>query len=179
KDNGLDVQAGFFTTKIGTTFSKVAWTPTLSFLYYWGSGDTNATDGKNGTYDILFPLNHAYWGIIDNLSGQNLNDIGLQATVKPHAKFTGLAAMHWFNRTTTADTVYNVAGGPVATKAALAGNGNNIGQELDLIGTYNYNPNFDVQAGYSWFWYGSALSGIPATAKGDATQFYIQTSLRY
>lgn len=179
EDNGADVQAGFFTTKIGTTFSQVKWTPQLTFIYYWGSGDSNPTDGKNSTYDILVPLNHAYWGIIDNVAGQNLNDIALQGTIKPHAKLTGVAAMHWFTLDQAADRIYNVAGAPVGTPGT--GSGTDLGQELDLIATYAYNPNFDVQFGYSWFWYGQrvATTGGASVPREDATQLYIQTSLRY
>lgn len=177
RDNNERVQAGFFTSKLGSTFSQMPWTPQLSFLYYYGSGDKQKGDGTNSTYDVLVPLVHAYWGIIDNLSGQNLNDYALQATVKPHAKLTGLAAFHWFNQVTAADNVYNVAGAPVGG----LNTGTNLGQELDLISTYSYNPNFDVQFGYSWFWYGSHFSGANLNGKPleDATQLYIQTSLRY
>ena len=178
KDNGRDVQAGFFTTKIGTTFSQVTWTPQLSFIYYWGSGDSDPTDGKNTTYDVLVPLNHAYWGIIDNFAGQNLNDLALQATIKPHAKLTGVAAMHWFTLDQAADRIYNVAGAPVGS---ATGTGKDLGQELDLIATYAHNPNFDVQVGYSWFWYGNRVisNASPTVPNQDASQLYIQTSLRY
>lgn len=179
KDNSAQVSAGFFTSKLGATLSQVTWTPQLSFVYYYGSGDKNNADGKNTTYNVLVPLNHAYWGIIDNFAGQNLNDYGLQTTIKPHAKLTGLAAVHWFNLVSNTDTVYNVAGAPVGG----LGTGKNLGQEIDLIGTYSYNPNFDAQVGYSWFFYGSHFSGANANLNGqplqDATQFYIQTSLRY
>ena len=37
------------------------------------------------------------------------------------------------------------------------GTGTDLGQELDLIATYAHNPNFDVQFGYSWFWYGNRV----------------------
>ena len=178
-DNGKNVSAGFFTAKLGGTLSQVTWTPNLSMVYYWGSGDKNSKDGTNSTYDILVPLNHAYWGIIDNLSGQNLNQIGMQGTVKPHKKLTCLGAMHWFDLATNGDKVYNVAGAPVGT----IGTGKNVGQELDMIATYAYNPNFDVQLGYSWFWYGSHFTGANSKLGGktlqDATQIYVQTSLRY
>ena len=181
RDNDERVQAGFFTSKLGSTFSQMPWTPQLSVLYYYGSGDKKKGDGTNSTYDVLVPLNHAYWGIIDSLAGQNLNDYALQATVKPHAKLSGLAAIHWFNQVSGGDNVYNVAGSPVGG----LNTGRNLGQELDLITTYTYNPNFDVQVGYSWFWYGSHFKGANArlTPGGplleDATQLYIQTSLRY
>lgn len=178
KDNGADVQAGFFTTKLGTTFSQVAWTPQFSFIYYWGSGDSDPTDGTNSTYDILVPLNHAYWGIIDNFSGQNLNDFALQTTIKPHAKLTGLAAFHWFTLANAGDRIYNVTGVPVGATPDT-GIGTDLGQELDLIATYTYNPNFDIQAGYSWSWYGQRVTSTTGAPTQDATQFYIQTTLRY
>ena len=178
-DNGENVQAGFFTAKLGGTLSQVPWTPNLSMTYYWGSGDSNAKDGKNSTYDVLIPLNHAYWGIIDNLSGQNLNQIGMQGTMKPRDKLTCLGAVHWFDLNNNGDKVYNVAGAPVG----VAGTGKNVGNELDMIATYAYNPNFDVQLGYSWFWYGSHFTGANSKIAGktlrDATQLYLQTSLRY
>ena len=45
-------------------------------------------DTETNTVSILYPLNHAYWGIIDNLSGQNLIDYSVHATVKPTDKLT-------------------------------------------------------------------------------------------
>jgi hypothetical protein len=173
-DNGLDVSAGFFTSKLGATLSQVPWTPNFQFIYYFGSGDNDPTDGVNQTYDVYWPLNHAWWGIIDNLAGQNLHDFALQATVKPHARLTFLSAIHWFDADSNSDTIYNVAGAPTGP----AGGGKNIGEELDLIATYAYSPNFDVQLGYSWFWYGNRIKNT-ALNRDDATQFYLQTSLRY
>ncbi len=65
-------------------------------LYYWGSGDRNRDDEEDNTFSVLFPLGHAYWGLIDNLAGQNLNDYSLQLALKPAKKLTLLTAMHWF-----------------------------------------------------------------------------------
>ena len=48
-----------------------------------------------------------------------------------------------------------------------------------LFGGYQFNPNFDIQAGYSWFWYGAAVTGQRALNRDDASQLYIQTTLRY
>lgn len=172
-DNRVDVDAGFLTAIVGHTWKKALWTPRVSGLFYYGSGDKNATDGNNNTFNTLFPLGHAYWALSDNLSGQNLYDYGLQLDVKP-TKQTGLVtAMHWFDLASGGDRAYNVAGVPVGT----AGNGRDLGESLDFYGYFALNPNFDVQAGYSWFWYGDY---IDRTAKrDDATQLYIMTSVRY
>lgn len=175
KDNGRNVQAGFFTSKAGFNLPKMPWTPHLQAIYYYGSGDSSPTDGTNSTYNVLFPLGHAYWGIIDNLAGQNLNQIGLQGTVKPTSKLTCVSAFHWFSLVSASDRAYNVAGVPFGT----AGAGGKLGEELDLIATYAFAPNFDVQAGYSWFWYGNYVSNSAGLPRDDATQFYLQTSIRY
>lgn len=173
-DNDLDVSAGFFTSKLGATLSQAPWTPNFQFIYYFGSGDSDPTDGVNQTYDAYWPLNHAWWGIIDNLAGQNLHDVALQMTLKPHAKFTFLSAFHWFNADSNSDTLYNVAGAPTGP----ATGGTNIGDEIDLIATFAFNPNFDIQAGCSWFGYGDRIKNT-ALNRDNASQFYLQTSLRY
>jgi hypothetical protein len=105
-----------------------------------------------------------------------LNDYAVQVTAKPSSKLTLLSAIHWFNAANNNDATYNIAGAPVG---GSIGKGSNIGQELDLIGTYVFNPNFDVQLGYSWFWYGTRINNTPPLNRDDATQLYLQTSLRY
>ena len=124
EDNGEDVRAGFFTSKVGVTLPQVPWSPTFKGVYYWGSGDQDPNDGENNTFSVLFPLGHAYWGIIDNLAGQNLHDYSLQAIVKPTKKLTCTAAMHWFDLDSNADRLYNVGGVALGT----AGSGLEVGR---------------------------------------------------
>lgn len=173
QDNGLDVSAGFFTSTLSVTLPNVAWSPQLTALYYWGSGDHDASDGKNQTFDTLFPLAHAYWGFIDNLGGQNLNDLSIQAAVKPTKQLSFLAAMHWFDLDTNNDFLYTAPGG----QAGAIGSGTEIGEELDLVVNYSFNPNLSLQAGYFWFWYGSYVNN--SLPRPDAEQFYLQSNFRY
>lgn len=173
EDNDQEVFAGMYTAILGHTWKQATWTPRIAGLFYYGSGDRSPTDTKNNTFSVLWPLGHAYWAISDNLSGQNLYDYSLQADVKPTSKTAITAAYHWFALASNGDKAYNVAGAPVGTP----GNGRNLGEALDLYGYYAVNPNFDVQLGYSWFWYGTFIENT--TPRNDATQFYIQTSLRY
>ena len=175
EDNNRDVQAGFATGVLGHTWKNAPWSPRLSGLLYYGSGDNSPTDGRNNTFYSMFPLGHAYWAISDNLSGQNLLDYALQADVKPTKKTGVTGAYHFFELASDGDRAYNIAGAPVGAP----GNGTNLGQALDLFGYYSVNSNLDFQAGYSWFWYGDFISRQAATARDDASQFYIQTSLRY
>lgn len=172
-DNGQNVRAGMATAVLGHTWKKAYWTPRFSGLFYYGSGDVDLNDNTTNTFSVLFPLGHAYWALSDNLSGQNLYDYVLQLDVKPTAKTTLTSAYHWFELASGNDTAYNVATVPVGTP----GNGTSLGDALDIYGSYAFNPNFDIQAGYSWFWYGSFIDRT--TPRGDCTQLYVQTSLRY
>jgi hypothetical protein len=173
RDNGESVLAGFYTYIIGHTWKSFYFTPRLSHTFYYGSGDQIANSGHNNTFNTLFPLGHAYWAISDNLSGQNLYDYAIQTDVKPTKKTALTSAFHWFSLASNGDRLYNVAGVPVGTP----GNGRDVGTALDIYGYYSYNANLDIQAGYSWFWYGSYVEAV--APRGDATQFYVQTSFRY
>ncbi|MFV0443826.1 MAG: alginate export family protein [Planctomycetaceae bacterium] len=169
-----DVSAGFFSSLTGLAFNDLLWTPTVSALAFWSSGDRDPTDDVNQTFSTLFPLGHAYWGQIDNFSGSNLLDVGPQLSVKPHEKLTLATQYHFFHKSESSDFVWNVAGAPLGN---LTTNNRDLGQELDLVATLQMNKNLQVQAGYFWFWYGDAVSGnagIPAT--GDAQQFYLMTT---
>jgi len=167
-----DVVSGFWTAVVGHTWKKPRWTPRVSGLFYYGSGTVDAL-GSNNTFYVMFPLGHAYWALSDNLSGQNLFDTCLQFDIKPTKKLASTAAFHWFQLASSQDTAYNVAG----TAIGKPGNGTNLGTALDLYGYYSFNPNLDVQLGYSWFWYGSYIERT--APRGDSTQFYVMTSLRY
>lgn len=166
------VIAGFATGVIGHTWKKPRSTPRVSGLFYYGSGTVDRA-GSNNTFNVFFPLGHAYWALSDNLSGQNLLDYCLQFDMKPTEKTAFTSAVHWFQLASGQDTAYNVATFPVGKP----GNGRDLGSALDLYGYYYFNPNFDIQIGNSWFWYGEYIERT--VPRGDATQFYVQTSLRY
>ena len=167
------VKAGFFTSVLSHTWLQVPWTPKITGLYYWGSGDDDLTDDENNTLSTLFPLGHAYWGLIDNFSGQNLQDFSVQGTVKPTKKTTLLLAWHYFNLANSGDALYNIAGARLGTP----GTGNHLGQELDFVATYACNANLNFQLAYFWFGYGEFVdNNLP---RDDASQFYFQATLDY
>ncbi len=169
-----DVFAGFVSATGGYSWKNREWTPSLGGIFYWGSGDSNPNDGTNNTIYTLYPLGHAYWGLIDNFSGQNLLDYGLKGTVKPCEKLTLLGAFHWFERPTENDAVYNIAGAPFAT----TNGGSHIGNELDLLATWKQSETLSMQVGYFWFWYGGAINN-GAAARPNASQLYATTTLTY
>ena len=164
--------AGFLSATGGYQFNSLPWAPKVNGIFYYGSGDDDPTDGDNNTVFTLFPLGHAYWGLIDNFSGQNLVDLGLSVTAKPGKKLTLLAAWHHFTLAEQNDALYNIAGAPFA----LAGD--KIGTEIDFVATLAVTKSLNVQAGYFKFFYGSGVNNS-AFARDDASQFYLQTTLNF
>lgn len=173
RDQGDNVVAGFYSYVVGHSWKKLPLSPRISHSFYYGSGNQDPNSGYNNTFNTLFPLGHAYWALSDNLTGQNLYDYALQLDLKPTAKTAVTTAYHWFSLASNGDVLYNVAGAPVGTP----GNGRDVGQALDVYGFYSFNANFDIQTGYSWFWYGEYIE--QTAPRGDASQFYVQTSFRY
>jgi hypothetical protein len=167
------VQAGYFTGGVGHTWKSTPWEPNLWVFYDWASGDDDPADGQNNTFFQHYGLVHAYFGLIDNISRQNMSDVNYRFTVKPHQKLQVQAAQHWFTLSNNNDVLYNVTGAAVGTP----NHGKDIGQELDLVMTYTHNPNWSVEMGYFWFWYGEYVA--QTTPRADAEQLYLLTTFRY
>lgn len=168
-----NVQAGFVTAGLGHQFPKLPWEPEIWAYYDWASGDRNPNDGVRNTFNQMYGLVHAYLGQIDNLARQNITDLNGKIVVKPRKDLAFETWYHWFNLASDGDVLYQITGQPLGTP----GTGWNVGSELDLIATYTYSPNFNVQFGYLWFWYGSFVENN--SPRGDATQLYLQTTFRY
>jgi hypothetical protein len=173
----LDVSAGFVSTNTGLTFTSLPWTPAVAGIWFWGSGDEDPLDDRDGTFNTLFPLGHAYWGQMDNFNGSNLRDAAVQFSLKPTQRLNLVTQYHFLAKDSAADFIWNIAGVPFGNRTTPE---TDLGQELDLVATLQFNKNLQLQAGYFWFWYGDAVSmnaGIPA--RGDAEQFYLMTTWRF
>ena len=171
-----EVEAAFFSGSLGHTWNQALWKPTVRGVFWWGSGDDTPGDGENNTVNTLFPLGHAYWGLIDNLNGSNLLDYSPQVVLHPSGRISLLTAFHFFVKDSARDPVFNVAGAPFPAGAPVGGK--DICEELDLILTWKANVSAQVQVGYSWFWYGDAISQ-DVTARDDATQLYVMFTQKF
>ncbi len=168
-----DVNAGFLSAISGVTFDELPWSPGVKGVFWWGSGDDDPTDNDINSVNTLYPLGHAYWGLIDNFNGANLLDYSVQFSVKPAKKVTLGADLHWFDKANQNDFIYNIAGAPLGNTTT---DSRRIGNELDLLATYQVNQNLQFQAGYFWFWYGDAVDDQAALQRDDAHQFYFMTT---
>ncbi|MFZ4768217.1 MAG: alginate export family protein, partial [Roseimicrobium sp.] len=68
-----DLQAYALFGSLGYTFDKAWGKPRIGLGYDYGSGDSDAKDGKQETFEQLFGTNHGYYGVMDLVGLRNIN----------------------------------------------------------------------------------------------------------
>jgi hypothetical protein len=143
-DFGKNVNAGFVVAGAGHTWNNIPWQPNLWGYFDYASGSGNPNGGTTNTFAQQYGLTHAFLGQIDNIARQNIIDYNGKFTVKPLQKFTFQSQYHYFNLANAHDTLYTITGTPFGKP----NRGTHVGEEIDLVGTYDFTANFSVQVGY-------------------------------
>jgi len=174
----------------GYTFNEVWSTPRLGLEYDYGSGDSNPTDNKHETFENLFPTNHKFYGSMDLVSLQNIQDAGVNLTLKPtprlYVTFMGNAL--WL--ADTHDNFYTVAGAPRGGVTATPGNGfgvnpgydSFVGTEFTAIAGLAVSRWAQLEAGYGHFFSGDYIRqtwSAPGFGARDADFTYVQLNLTF
>src|SRR5262249_31487276 len=119
----------------GYTFADAWATPRIGAEYSYSSGDDNPTDGTHGTLDNLFPTNHKFYGYMDFISLQNIQDVRGIFQLKPTPRVSAAIEGHGFWLANTHDNFYNVSGAPRGGLTTTPGN------------NYGINPNYSAFLG--------------------------------
>ncbi len=171
-----DHTAGFFTMGLGRKLD-LAWDPVVWVYYDWASGDEDPSDGSHDTFNQLFPLGHKYFGYMDLVARQNIEDFNFRITASPHKKVQLTFWWHVFHLDEARDALYNAAGTAIRQDATGAA-GTDVGQELDLTAKFLLTPRADLLFGYSHLYSGAFLAGTPGGVAGE--DFYFgQFSVRF
>lgn len=184
-DDTLDIETFFAALELKYTFAQAWGKPYLLLGADYATGDGDPADDQIGTVVPLYATGHSQLGYVDTVSRQNIQSIrlGAGATLVPN-KLTAAAEWYWFWRADEADALYNASGALVRAARFVTPGGrtvtaqeNEIGQELDLLLTYNINRHLSLLAGYSHFFAGDFLE---KTGKSDDVDFYyVQTRLQF
>jgi alginate export protein len=187
----LDHSAFMAVAQGGYTFADAWGTPRLGVEYAYGSGDSNPTDGDHETFENLFPTNHKFYGYMDFISLQNIQDVRGIFTIKPHPRLSVAVEGHGFWLADTHDNFYNVAGAPRGgTAATPTGNGYGVnpnyssfvGTELDVIAGYAITRFAQIEVGYGHFFVGDYIQqslSDPAFGSEDANFVYVQGTINF
>jgi len=165
-DQDQDTQAGYYVIGLGREMKRVKWKPTVWLYYDWASGDADPNDFVHGTFNQYFPLGHKYFGFMDIIGRQNIQDINASSLFHLHEKVTLLAWFHVFYLEEARDALYNTQGVPLY-QDPTGSSGKDVGQEIDLLLTYRLRPRADLVIGYSHFFTGDYFRS-PVIQNGPA-----------
>lgn len=176
KDKDLSAFAGHW--GIGYNWLKCPWKPRFGIEYNFATGDSNAADGKAGTFQNLYPTNHKFYGYMDAFAWQNIHNPAVSFSVQPTAKLKAQIDYHLFWLATTNDAWYR-ANGTTAVRPITPGADSFAGSELDVTLAYKVCKNLSLQAGYSRFFAGSYLKDAGTKKSDDADFAYMQVQIDF
>lgn len=185
-----DISAAFFSTEAGVTFegaerSGPAVRPYLGFDY--ATGDGNRTDRTYSSFNQYFPAGHRFLGEVDAIGRANIVSptAGVDVTLvrnQPGARRLAVRQQYLaFFRASDADTVVQSNGNPLPRPAPLAG-GSLVGQEVDVILSWQVDRHLVITGGYSHLFAGDyirASAAGNADAARDIDFVYLQSTFTF
>jgi hypothetical protein len=167
-----DVRAWALALAGGYTFDYEV-KPRVGMELNHGSGDSDPTDGKHESFDILYPANHYKYGYSDFFSLKNMTDLRLMASCQPTNQWQVTGDVHFFWLDTVKDAWYDCRGKTIR-KDSTGTADNFVGEEVNLLVNYTLNKNWKFETGYAHFFAGPYVKDTGASDDSDYGWF--QTS---
>jgi hypothetical protein len=172
-----EVSAGAFASGVGYHFADLPMTPEFWIYNEWASGDHNGgKSSAHGTFNQLFPFGHYYFGFLDLVGRQNIDDLNMQFTFYPVKWNLVGIQYHMFRLDAAKDALYN-AGGTAIRQDATGKAGTDVGDELDLFTNFHLSQHQDILLGWSKLYAGEFIkrTGSP----GSPEFFYAQYCFKW
>lgn len=147
--------------------------------YNVASGDTHRSDDKNGSFMVMFPSNHPFYGFMDLFAWKNVEEWVATLRFSPLPNTTVRLDYHDLSLYTTSDAWYRANGVSTVRPVndAARHSGRSAGREIDVSAAWTPAPWLRLDLGWSWFKSGAYLEGTGAHS--DARFLYVQTTLKY
>jgi hypothetical protein len=161
------ILANAYTMGGGYNFSKAPMSPTLWLYYDYASGDpAPGAGGVHRTFNQLFPFGHFYFGMMDIVGRQNINDVNGKLLLYPVKWMTTWVEYHVLRLDSPKDALYNSAG--VVERIDPTGKaGINVGEILTIVNNFTIDLHQNVFVQYSHLYAGDFLyrtgNGRPQT----------------
>ncbi len=171
-----DISAGAATVGLGYQFADLPMNPQFWIYNDWASGDHNPGSGDYGTFNQLFPFGHYYFGALDLVGRQNIDDLNMQLAFFPTKWMQTVVQYHVFRLDSSKDFLYNAAG--KETRHDPTGKaGTDVGDEIDLAANFHLSRHQDVFLGYSKLFSGDFIRKTGPNVSPEL--FYLQYSFRW
>ncbi|MEK6589120.1 MAG: alginate export family protein [Nitrospinota bacterium] len=176
---GVNIEAYALALRGGYTF-PFTWDPRVSIEYDYATGDNDGTDKTNKTFDQLYPTWHRHLGYADLVGWQNISAVRLGINAKPTQKLYTYIDYWFFYLAQKKDGFYNAAGKATGFRAASAANTQDtVGNELDLLFKYTFNPNLILEGGLSRFFRGDYIKDRVGANSEDSDWGYLMLTLNF
>jgi hypothetical protein len=173
---GRDVEAYSYTLAAGYEWQKIHGRPQFWLGYDHASGTSDPLSGRDGTFNQLFAFGHRYFGYLDLVGRQNIQDLYAQVEVFPENWITLQAQFHKFSLASARDFLYNAAGRPTR-RSALGFAGTDVGQEIDLLANFHLTTHQDLLIGYSKLFAGDFIRNSGPDVSPEL--FYLMYNFRW
>lgn len=171
------ILANAYTMGGGYNFSKLPLSPKIWFYYDYASGDPNpGSGGVHRTFNQLFPFGHYYFGMMDNVGRQNINDINTKILFYPVKWMTTWVEYHVLRLDSPKDALYNSAG--VATRIDPTGKaGIDVGDILTVVNNFTLDLHQNIYLQYSHLYAGDFLRRTAGGTSQD--ELYLMYAFRW
>lgn len=171
------ILAKAYTMGGGRVFTKLPFNPSLWVYYDYASGDPNpGADSVHRTFNQLFPFGHYYFGMMDFVGRQNINDVHADLAFFPVKWWTVWAQYHVLRLDSPKDALYNSAGVPI--RQDITGRaGSDVGEILTVVNNFTIDLHQNVFVQYSHLYAGDFLR---QTGNGrSADELYLMYNFRW
>jgi hypothetical protein len=171
------ISAGAVATGLGYQFANVPMNPQFWIYNDWASGSQNPNGNIHGTFNQLFAWGHLYFGYLDLVGRQNIDDVSMQFAFYPAKWILTTFQNHVFHLASARDALYNAAGVPIRSSPAGTA-GTYVGDEIDFTTNFHLDLHNDIFLGYSKLFAGEFIYRTAGPQTGPSL-FYVQYSLKW
>jgi len=189
--SGKDHFAWMGFAEVGYTFNA-PWIPQLVAEYTYASGSVNPSGDESHTFDRLYGLrraDYAQTSLYGPFGQSNIETAGWRLTVKPKDNFKVYFKYHANWLAEAKDALDGSAlPGFKNLQDKSGSSGRWLGNDIELIGEYDFRTNLILSAGYSHWFKGDYFErlaslpnrgGLPVEGENDTDYFFAQTELRF
>jgi len=175
--------AGAATVGGGYHRADVPMDPTFWVYFDWAQGDPHPGVGSvHRTFNQLFPFGHYYFGGIDLVGRQNIDDLNFHFYFWPTKWMVAGVQYHILHLDSPKDSLYNSAGAPIlgttlaGPAKAVNGEATSVGEELTFYTNFHLSAHQDIWVQYCKLYAGDFLT---ENGRGSPSLCAVQYSFRW
>jgi hypothetical protein len=172
---GEDTQAWAGFWRIGRQFESLPLQPRFRLEVNHASGDSDPSDGRHGTFDVLYPTPHDKYGLADQVGWKNVNHIGVIAEINARPSLVFQAKAHDWWLASARDGLYN-SSGAMLLRDPSGLSGKHVGEEIDIQVLWTGGAHVAIGGGVGHLFPGSFVKRV---SPGSSFTFpYVQLTYR-